>query len=234
MRKFPTTRFFLFVAALALLLPGFVQAQPCTVPDDGSGTVALPPDGCEYLSPTEFHVIVNGLPPGTKLIIKPIHARFICETSGGSGCGQKGGTLGGEVENFESSLILEIVGTGALAGFTSTATVPATVETHTGPRTPGDPVQSFPTDMFRLQGTLTGHPDFDFLNFVAGTGNGLPSPGHTTLTQSSSTEWTVDSVFNVGYRVSFRGAPGSHLEGLSGGNEGKVTMRAASASDTTQ
>ena len=34
------------------------------------------------------------------------------------------------------------------------------VEIHTWPRFPGDPVQSFPSRMYRMQGELFGNPDF--------------------------------------------------------------------------
>ena len=53
------------VALALLLLPVAAAAQdPCEVIDVG-GTVVLPPDGCEYLSPDEVHEIVDGLPIGT-------------------------------------------------------------------------------------------------------------------------------------------------------------------------
>ena len=51
-------------ATLALLLvPALAAAVPCVVPDNGSGTVDLPPAGCGYLSPADVHMIIDGLPP---------------------------------------------------------------------------------------------------------------------------------------------------------------------------
>ncbi len=68
-------------AILAMLvlstLPLTGGAQPCELPDNGSGTVNLPPEGCEYLSPDEVHQIIDGLPPGTTIELDPIHSRFI-------------------------------------------------------------------------------------------------------------------------------------------------------------
>ncbi len=75
-------------------------------------------------------------------------------------------------------------GTGVLAGFNRVVNMQVMCEAHTAPRTPGDPLQSFANDMFMLQGQLPpGDPDFDLLRITAGTGFGMPSPGHTTLTQ---------------------------------------------------
>ena len=41
------------------------SAAPCTQPDNGTGTATLPPIGCEYMSPDEVFMIIDGLPPGT-------------------------------------------------------------------------------------------------------------------------------------------------------------------------
>ena len=80
----------------------------------------------------------------------------------------------------------------------------------------GDAVQDFDNDMFLLQGELFGDPDFDLLRITGGTGNGMPSPGHTTLTRLGppGSSFNVDSFFDVEYRIEFQGAPGSILEGF--------------------
>ena len=79
-------RFLAFFSAAAfavLCIPGAAAADPCVVPDDGSGTVTLPPAGCEYLSPDDVHMIIDGLPAGTTIELAPIHKDFICfEQSG--------------------------------------------------------------------------------------------------------------------------------------------------------
>jgi hypothetical protein len=193
---------------------------PCIVEDNGTGTVDLPPPGCGYVSPEEFHVILDGVPAGTQINIAPEHRRFIQVTT------QPGGNLGGEVENFDSEIELRMTGTGDLAGFQRTIVLPLAAETHTGPRNPGDPVQTFPNDMFSLQGELFGDPDFDELRIRAGTGFGLPSPGETTLTRLGDSHWNVDSFFDVFYEIDFVGAPGSALEGMGGTTQSSVRMQA--------
>ena len=94
------------------------NTNPCDVVDNGTGTVDLPPAGCEYLSPDEVHEIIDGLPAGTTIELDPIHSDFI--TSDRS----PGGSLGGEIELFDSSLHLELRGTGDLDGFNRTLVVP--------------------------------------------------------------------------------------------------------------
>ncbi|MCP3958608.1 MAG: hypothetical protein GY719_12215 [bacterium] len=201
------------------------ESDPCVVVDDGTGTVELPPPGCDYLSPQEVHMIIDGLPPGTEIELDPRHTAFLCEDP--TGCGEPGGSLGGEVENFGSTLVLQLAGTNALGNFRRTLRVPGSVVTHTGPRTPSDPVQSFPTDMFSLLGTLPpGDPDFASLTITAGSGNGLPSPGHTTLTDLGDGTFNVDSFFDITYTIDFQGAPGGALEGLSGSTTSIVRVNA--------
>jgi hypothetical protein len=164
-------------------VPALAQPDdPCVVEDDGTGTVELPPAGCAYLAPQEVFMIIDGLPPGTTIELIPILGAFVCRELGN--CGTPGGDLGGEVEDFDMVSLLELHGTGDLAGFHRILALPSVAQTHTGPRNPGDPVQVFPTDMFVLQGSLApGDPDFATLQLIAGTGFGLPSPGQTTLTR---------------------------------------------------
>jgi hypothetical protein len=210
--------------------------NPCEVTDNGSGTVTLPPAGCEYLSPDDVHLIIDGLPPGTTLNLAANHKSFICGEQGTPSavcttatippgfCEEPGGSLGGHHDCFDSQLELQIQGTGALAGYNRTLSVPLSTEIHTGPRTPGDAVQSFPTDMFRQFGQIAGDPDFDLLRVVAGTDFGLPSPGHTTLTQLPGGNWAVESFFDITYRIDFVGAPGGPFAGMSGSTTSTIRM----------
>lgn len=230
------------VAALGLS-PAVAQV-PCTVPDNGTGTATLPPEGCAYLSPDEVHMIIDGLPPGTTIELAPIHKDFICRKDpAGGGCpnpgipvdcsGTPGGSLGGEMETFCSTLELSMTGkdpaNGPLASFQRTVSLNPVCETHIAPRTRGDAVQSFDTEMFKLQAQLPiGDPDFDLLRIVAGTGFGMPSPGHTTLTQLPGGNWAVDSFFDIEYRIDFIGAPGSILSGHSGSTTGTIRMQTGS------
>lgn len=207
-----------FRASCDPLSSGAVGGTTCVVPDTG-GTVVLPPAGCDYLSPDDVHQIIDGLPPDTTIELGAAHTQFILRNSG------TGGSLGGQFEQFESHLCMNLNGTGELTGFNRFICLPAVCETHTGPRTPGDPVQSFDTDMFACQGQVVGDPDFDLLRIVAGTSFGLPSPGHTTLTRLPGGDFNVDSFFDITYRIDFVGSPGSSLGGMSGSTTGTIRMK---------
>ncbi len=207
--------------AIGLAIPALAGAQPCEVVDNGSGTVDLPPPGCGYLSPADFHLLANGLPPGTTINIGTEHQKFFNVTH------TPGGPLGGEVEHFQSILRMDMNGTGGLGGFHRMKTMQANCETHTGPRLSGNPVQQFNTDMFMIQGQLpAGDPDFDLLRITAGTGFGMPSPGHTTLIRLANGNWNVDSFFDIEYRIDFIGHPGGPLGGMSGSTTGTIRMGA--------
>jgi hypothetical protein len=97
-------------------------------------------------------------------------------------------------------------------------------EAHTGIRIPGDPVQTFPQTLWRMQGGIYGDPDFDMLQIVSGLEYGLPGPGETTLTQLPDGDFAVDSFFDITYQIEFQGAPGSILDGLSGATVGNIHL----------
>ena len=126
----------------------------------------------------------------------------------------------GETYVFETEMLqLSLSGGGRVLD------LPVSGEITTNPRRPGDSVQSFDTDMRRLQGQLPiGDPDFDLLRITAGTDLGLPSPGHTTLTMLSDGNWAVDSFFDITYRIDFVGAPGGPLAGHSGSTTGTIRL----------
>ncbi|HWL93006.1 MAG TPA: hypothetical protein VNT79_05695, partial [Phycisphaerae bacterium] len=189
----------------------------------------------------EVHEIVNGLPAGTTIQFAAIHTDFFCradQPGGGGGnpcsftppnppfdCDIPGGLLGGEQECNVSKLHANMQGTGGLSNFSKNVVIDLKMETHVGPRSPGDPIQSFDTDMFMLQGQLPpGDPDFDLLRITAGTAFGMPSPGHTTLTRLPGDNWAVDSFFDVFYRIDFVGKPGGPLGGMSGSTTGTIRM----------
>ncbi len=213
-------------------------SDPCVVVDDGTGTIALPPAGCEYMSPEEVHEAIGNLPNGTVIELAGIHKDFWCNKAGGRfpgcppprlTCEDDGGDLGGKVDCFESVLELHVSSTGPdLLGFTRTLFVSAPSRVDTGPRTPGDSVQDFDNEMVALQGELFGDPDFCVLRVTAGSMFGLPSPGHTTLTAlgppGPGTSWVVDSFFDVAYQIEWQGCPGSQLEGYGGTDTGTLHM----------
>jgi hypothetical protein len=181
----------------------------CIAPDNGSGTVDLPAD-CPYDHQDEPMLIVEGLPPMTTIELAGPLTDFENVTSA------PGGDLGGEVEWFDSYLDLTVTGTGSLAGFNRHLSVPVSGTIHAGPRTPGDSIQSFPVLIDSLFGELFGDPDFCVFRVRAGSGYGLPSPGHTVLTELPSGDFDVDSFFDITYEIEFEGCPGSQIEDYNG------------------
>lgn len=218
-------RKFAILAVLALVLwPAWPPATnagtlltPCLAPDN-AGTADLPAP-CPYVSTDGTLNIVTGLPPTAQIVCDVILDNFSGVVV------SPGGTLGGEIHQFNADLNLAMTGIGSLAGFTRNIFIPVTVEFHSAPRTPGDPVQDFDTDMFRLEGQLFGDPDFCTLRIQSGSDVGLPSPGHTTLTQQGTSGWNVDSFFDIAYEIEFQGCPGSIIEGFGGVTEGTVRIR---------
>jgi hypothetical protein len=196
---------FLALAIAGLLMTQTANAGVCIITDN-----QLPPNCSEgYLGDVPM-LIVDGLPPGTTIELVPQYNEFFNISR------SPGGNLGGEIEQFESPLYLEMTGTGSLTGFHRSLAIPVFSEVHTAPRNPGDAVQDFDTEMVQLQGEILGDPDFDLLSVRAGSAFGLPSPGHTTITDLNNGTWNVDSFFDVVYQIDFQGAPGSILEGFDG------------------
>jgi hypothetical protein len=221
------------------LLAGSAEAQLCIVSDDGSGTVELPPAGCQYLSPSGVYLIIDGLPPSTTIEMAPVHENFVCNNPALCAisvppgvCEAPGGSLGGDGNCSGLDLQLQVTGTGALAGFNRVLSIPLDWEAHTGPRNPGDPVQSFDAATIQMQGQLFGDPDFDTLVIRAGSFFGLPSPGHTVLTDLSNGNFNVDSFFDLTYEIDFVGAPGSVLDGLSGTTQATIGIRTGLPAET--
>lgn len=198
----------------------------CNLPDNGSGTVDLPPDGCSYLSPGNFHAIVDSLPPDTQLEVSAAHRGFtnITRTPGGS--------LGGEIEEFDSEVRLEIHGRGTLIDYQRVIVMGSVpVEIHTGPKQDGQSYQQFPADMRSIVAEITpadADPDFDLLRITAGSDFGMPSPGVTKLFETAS--FDLDSEFEVNYQIEMVGDPGGPLAGLSSTTTGVVTMGTPSIS----
>ncbi len=198
---------------LVAVLPfGATAATLCIAPNSG-GTVEVPALGCPFLSEPDPFKIEGGLPPATTIEIEVEILPLTLVSSG------PGGSLGGDFNISEFDIVLTMSGTGLLAGFFRTLNMSGDFETHYAPRTPGNAVQSFASDIFLLDtAPLVGDPDFDTLTLRAGTGNGLPSPGSTTLTRLGGigTDFDVDSFFDVFYEIQFVGAPGGQLDLLSG------------------
>jgi hypothetical protein len=234
-------RIILLIAALAILVPflhgSIASAQaPCIAPDNGGGTVDLPAN-CPYTAPYEPMRIIEGLPPNTTIELEPIFMNFICSDPPICStpplppgvCEALGGTMGGHYQCFEATLDLTVSGTGGLEGFSRHLAVPMMCEIHTGPRNPGDPVQTFSAVMYRLSGELFGDPDFCMFRVTAGTDYGLPSPGETTLEDLGGGLYNIDSFFDITYQIEFQGCPGSVLDGYMGTTTATVRLNQGSA-----
>jgi len=186
----------------------------CVLPDNGSGTVDMAP-----LCPSGY--------VGAMHITSGFSGTASIDISGalivGSSSEGPGGTLGGTVSSFSGNLEMTMDGTGDLAGFHRFITLPVTGTMSSAPRTPGDAVQDFDTELNSLEGELFGDPDFCTLHLTAGLDFILPGAGHTTLTRigSPGTDFQVDSFFDIGYQIDWQGCPGSILDGQ-GGTSGET------------
>ena len=183
---------------------------PCIEPDRSDGTVNLPPESCNFQGPLQ---IVDGLPTGTEILIDGVLHDVNCVDPN---CERAGGTLGGSIHEFDAQFELGMTGTGTLGGFNRRLDLSVGVRYDTAPRNPGDAVQAFDTSIHTTLGSLSGDPDFSFLEIRSGSDLGLPSPGFTTFTDLSNGDFNVDSFFDITYRIEFVGAPGGALEGFSG------------------
>ncbi len=180
------------------------------LPDVPSTSTVDYPAECPYATTDNPMMIIDGLPPGTTIEMPAILMDYYNIVRA------PGGGLGGEIITFDATLDLTVTGTGSLTGFSRHLAVPVSLEVHTGPKNIGDPVQTFPLDLFRLQGELFGDPDFCTFRVLAGTDYGLPCPGQSTLTQLPDGTFQVDSFFDVTYQIEFEGCPGSVLDGYTG------------------
>jgi hypothetical protein len=186
-----------------------LNIDPCISLDNGLGTADLPAD-CPYIAPNDKMIITNGLPLNTTIELDPILDDFINIIR------IPGGPLGGEVLQFDATLNLDISGTGDLNGFNRNIFIPVFVEINNGPRNPGDIVQIFSSEIYRLSGSIFGDPDFCTFEIRIGANYGLPSPGEYVLTKLPIGYFNIDSFFDITYEIEFEGCPGSILEGMIG------------------
>jgi hypothetical protein len=134
-----------------------------------------------------------------------------------------GGILNGTMEIGTSVVTFDVTGGGTLQGFQHTFTMPANFEVDSAPHNSTSDIDTFETNMVNIQGS--GSDDlFESIQLVGGTANGYPSPGQMTLITQGD-QVTVDSFFNVGFRLTIKGAAGGPFAGVVETVEGNVTMR---------
>jgi hypothetical protein len=174
-----------------------------------------------YTSEAEVHAQITD--PQRRAEIRAEHYGLVVNQE------YSGGSLNGKVEIGDSLVDFQVTGAGALEGFKYTITMPAKFEVHSAPNHPGAEIDTFETNMNRIEGQTSGGDSvFEYVRLVGGTANGYPSPGQMTLI-SKGDQVEVDSFFKVGFRLEFKGAAGGPLEGISDSVEGSVTMRAHEA-----
>ncbi len=202
--------FLAIISVPAQTVPVFLgPAAACLAPDNGNGSADLP-GPCPFVVTGEQMHITDGLPFGSEILLTTTFENFMNITY------PTGGSLGGGKIDWQGDVIVTMAGTGALSGYSRIINIPVTALADVGPHLPGSPVQSFPSEMLSLQGSIFGDPDFNFLSITMGTDNGLASSGQNSLTRLPGGDWNVESFFDVVYSVEFLGAPGSPLEGFSG------------------
>jgi len=178
-----------------------------------------------YASDNEYHAQIKDLTdPAAIAALKAKHNQLDITTE------LEGGILKGQIEIGTSVVTFDVTGGGSLKGFHHVFTMPATFEVDSAPHHPGADIDTFETNMVRIEGS--GSDDlFESLRLVGGTANGYPSPGQMSLI-SKGDEVLVDSFFNVGFRLEMKGAKGGPFEGLDSTVEGNVTMRSYAENGT--
>jgi len=204
--------------------------DPCVVADDGFGTVAAPV-GCAYESTNNDFQVINGLTAGGRLDLRGTLTSIEPSTENPS---TPGGNLGGEQQEFDAVLLLEVTGLGTLEGYRRVIRLPASAVTHTGPKTPGDAIQPFDVDLYSLSASLVGDHDFASFTLSAGTNIGLPGPGHGTLRRlgDSGADFEVVAFFDMAYEIEFEGAPGGAFEGMAGTTTSSARFESAIEPET--
>ena len=178
----------------------------CVVPDDG--TIGFP-GPCPWQDIPGQHVRLP-VQPSTDIEMQFTVDSFFDVSY------DLGGTFGpdGEIMTCQAILHMDIQGTGALSPLSRQIQMQVQMEVHWPCADPSADVRSFPNEMVQLQGEIFGDPDFYTLRVEAGSSFGQPSPGHTRRTRLPSGNFNVDSFFDVEYRITWQGCPGSIIEGF--------------------
>ncbi len=185
---------------------------PCIEPNNGTGVPSLP-GSCTYTFPNGPISATAGLPEGSTLEFLLSFDSFFDISY------EEGGNLGGEIIRFKATAHIAVEGTGALAGFVRNMSAVANFEIHRAAHPP-EPGHVIETELVSMDLAVATDPDFDWLGIAAGSAYDLPSPGITKISERDDGNFNVDSFFDIFYEISFVGAPGSALEGMSGPTTG--------------
>ena len=155
-----------------LLLGGADSAwgDVCTLPDNGSWTIDLPPQCSDgYTSPEDYYLITDGLPEGTTIRVHARYVQFMDVVR------TPGGNFGpnGEIQDFRSGVSLAKAGSGELNDFSHQLFFSADCEMHTARRIPSDQ-QTIAAEWVSLDGhILPSDPYFSSFRLTAGSDMGL-------------------------------------------------------------
>ncbi len=189
---------------------------PCPQPDPSF------PSPCPYDFPNGPLVATEGLPAGSSLEFDVSYDSFFDIVVA------NGGNLGGQIITFSANSTIDVTGTGALATFGRMLSAQADFEVHTAPHS-GE--QTIDIELVSMSLSLPpGDPDFNMLEIRGGTSFGLPGTGKAKFSQLSNGDWTVDSFFDIVYRIDFQGSPGSILQDMGGSTtDGPVRLQQGGA-----
>ena len=210
----------LALAGLGIFASPDSRATPALVPSPGQ-MPPIPNGGERYLNVNDVWHATQGLQPGQSLDFDTQMGDYFAIVRAPDG-------NAGELETFNGLLVMHLTTTGVNPPINRIIAINTTNQWDSkAPYLAPGPIRSFDVDMMGLQGQLPpGDPDFDLLRITAGSNFGLPSPGHTTLTQlSPGGNWNVDSFFDITYRIDFVGHPGGPLGGMSGSTTGTIRMQ---------
>ena len=220
---------FAIILLSSMVIPFSVMQAEAAIPaclaPEAAGTVFGPIHSCDFHTIDPI-VISQGLPAGNTIEIQAIFVPAKPPVV------NPGGGLGGEQEITTEIIEMQLTGTGPapIGNLNRLISMPSPVKiADSAPRIPFDPVQPFPTELILFDASVFGDPDFDLINLKIGNGLGAPplppSPGQTTLTDLGGGQFQVDSFFDIHYEITFQGAPGSILQGMSGTTQGAAQIQ---------
>src|SRR5262249_21643578 len=133
---------------------------PCYGPDNGQGTVDLPPScGLGPIGPINTPIITNGLNPGDSIILIDVNLLNLTPSPI-----MPGGMLGGDTQHSQGNLDVHLGGTGTLSGWDLHVPIRVDCQIDAAARPYFAPQQNFNVQIQGLAGGLLAPtPDFNQL-----------------------------------------------------------------------